>query len=184
MRPYDSRSELQRSVDQYVYVLMVAAGERNPIRREALEADVVFALEAALPYRERLDAVLQYDLCAADERCDTAVEKVNAAMELLRRIGMDTGLPRGIENPHTLLAECAMTVIDTLRSLGAFDAEAVEILIDDLFKSFDSQRVGWVVERSLKTFIHRYCNGRIPEPLLDRIAIEEGFLAEYMKNLR
>jgi hypothetical protein len=32
--------------------------------------------------------------------------------------------------------------------------------------------------------IHRYCSDKIPETLLDRIAIEEGFLAEYMKNLR
>jgi hypothetical protein len=184
MSPYDSRSDVQRSIDQYVYVLMVAAGERNPVRRKALEADVTFALEAAVPYGKRLETVMQYDLSAADEQCDAAVEKVNAAIELLRRIGVGSELPPEIENPRTILAECAMTVIDTLRSLGAFDPEAVEILIDELFKSFDSEGVGRVVDRSLKTFIHRYCNDRIPEPLLDRIAIEEGFLSEYMKNLR
>jgi len=181
--PYDRRTELQRSIDQYVYVLLVASGEKNPIRRKAFEADVAFALEAAEPYKTRYDEVMRFDIFALDDSCDAAVAQINEALEVLRRIGAETALPLQLENPRTVLAECAMAVIDTLRSLDAFDAGAVEILIEVLLRSFDPEGIDRLIDRRLKIFLHRYSHDTIPAALLDRMALEERFLASYLESL-
>ena len=183
MSIYDSRSDLQKSIDQYVYVLQVACGEKNPIRRKAFEEDVNYALQAVQSYKERYGKVFEYDLFAADESCDVAVEKVNGAIAVLQSIGAAESTPTMLENPHIILAECAMTLIDTLRSLNAFDAEAVEILIDDIFATFDEGTVAKVMDRRLKIFIYRYINDKIPEAVLDTIAMDDDALQEYLKGL-
>ncbi len=181
MSIYDSRSDLQKSIDQYVYVLQVACGEKNPIRRKAFEDDVAYALQAAQPYKERFEAVMRYDIFAVDELCERAVEKINDAFETLYRIGAAEA--QNIEYPGLVLAECAMTLVDTLRSLNAFDAEAVEVLIDELFQTFDSGSVKKVMDRRLKIFIHRYVTDKIPDSVLDSIAMDEKILHDYLRTL-
>jgi hypothetical protein len=183
MSIYDSRSDLQKSIDQYVYVLQVACGEKNPIRRKAFEVDINYALQTVEPYKSRYSKVFEYDLFAIDENCDVAVEKVNGAIAVLQSVGAGEGVPAMLENPHIVLAECAMTLVDTLRSLGAFDAEAVEILIDDIFTTFDEETVSKVMDRRLKIFIYRYINEKIPEAVLDSIAMDDDALQQYLRTL-
>ena len=183
MSPYDSRSDLQKSIDQYVYVLQVACGEKNPIRRKAFEADVAYALEAVLPFKARFERVFEFDIFAADGTCDRAIEKINEALDVLHRIGAAGELPGEIENPRVILAECAMTLVDTLRSLNAFDAEAIEVLIDDVLRGFGPEAVERSFDASVKVLIHRYVHDKIPESLLDKIAVDDGALFEYLKLL-
>lgn len=183
MSPYDSRSDLQKSIDQYVYVLQVACGEKNPIRRKAFEADVAYALEAAVPFKERFERVFAYDIFAADASCDRAIETINEAFNVVHRIGAAGGLPAELENPRVILAECAMTLVDTLRSLNAFDAEAIEVLIDDVLRGFGPEAVDRCLDAPVKVLIHRYVNDKIPESLLDKIAVDDGALFEYLKLL-
>lgn len=183
MSIYDSRSDLQKSIDQYVYVLQVAAGEKNPVRRKAFEADVAYALEAVLPFKERFERILAYDIFAADDVCDTAVEKINAALEVLHRIGAADGLPVRIENPRVILAECAMTLVDTLRALNAFDAGAVEVLIGDVLREFGPETVSRLFDTPVKVMLHRYIHDKIPDSVLDKIAVEDAALYEYLKLL-
>lgn len=181
MNPYDRRSDLQKSIDRYVYVLQLARGDKSPTLRKALEEDVAYALEAMHPYRERFEAVFAYDLCAVDADCSVAVETLNRALEVLHRAGADNGLPLRVENPRIILAECAMTLVDTLRSLGAFDREAVEALLFDALEGFVT--VPEVLDRGLKIFIHRFIHGKIPEAVVDRIAMDESELHDYLKLL-
>jgi len=183
MNRYDSRSDLQKSIDQYIYVLMVAKGEKNPVRRKALEGDLAYALQVTQEYKERYRRVFACDLFAANENCDAAVVQINAALALLRRVGLESELPETVENPRLILAECAMTLVDTLKAMNAFDAGALEGLVGDVLNDFDPQSVPKVYDAAVRVLVHRYVNGKIPEGVLDRIAVEEGFLHEYLKLL-
>ena len=183
MSIYDSRSDLQKSIDQYVYVLQIACGEKNPIRRKAFENDVNYALQVTEPYKARYKAVLEHDIFAVADDCDQAVEAINDALAVLRKAGISAGVPQMVENPRLILAECAMTLIDTLRSLNAFDADSVEVFIDDVVHGFDGATVAKVYVPAVKVLVHRYIHDQIPESVVDRLVTEEQFLHEYLKLL-
>ena len=183
MSPYDSRTTLQKCIDQYIHLLQVAEGEKNPLRRKALEDDIHYALQAAEPYKSRYDAVFCYDLFALDADCDRAVKQLNMAFAVLQQAKAVEPLPSRVESPRIILAECAMTLIDTLRSMGAFDAGAVEVLLEEVFSGFDPERVPQVMDRKLKLFVQRCIHGKIPESVLDKIAMEDDFLPEYLELL-
>jgi hypothetical protein len=181
--PFDSRNTLQKTVDQYVYVLQVACGEKNPIRRKAFETDVNYALQTLDPFERRYRDAFHYDLLAADGDVDVAMERVNAAIALLQQVGAGADLHRIDESPRLVLAESAMTFVDTLRALDAFDAAAVEILIEEALRSFDPETVPVVYDTALKTLVHRYVTEKIPETTVDGFAEDPAALAAYLKQL-
>jgi hypothetical protein len=183
MSRYDSRSTLQKCIDQYIHLLQLAQGDKNPLRRKAIEEDILYALQAAEPYKSRFDAVFCYDLFALNGDCERAVKELNAALAVLQQVKAAELLPSRVESPRIILAECAMTLIDTLRSMGAFEPGAVEVLIGEVFSGFDPERAPQVLDRRLKLFMQRYIHDKIPESVLDKIAMEEAFLQEYLELL-
>ncbi len=180
----DRRSSLEKSVDRYIDRLLAASGEKNPVRRRAFEKDINYSLQVIEVFDERYKQTMVYDAYAVDADFSKAVRKVNDAARTLEKFGMDIPFPVVIEDPNLIEAECAMAFIDSLRSLDAIYEDAAEAFVrealDELLHHAASK------ERQhpqIGELIHRYIHEKISEEELDKIALEEGYLKVYLKEL-
>lgn len=182
---YDSRSDLERMVDAYVHDLQVATGEKNPIRRQALEADVNYALQVTEPFKERYALAHKHDIFAIDDDYDKAMEKLNSAVDTLEKFGVEVLMPSVFENPHLIEAECIMALIDTLRSLNAFEAAAAEKFIAEvLIQFFGKKSTKNGLTRGIGRFLNLYVHDGISDHVLDKMTFEESYLEAYLKSIQ
>ena len=182
---YDSRSDLEKSVDAYVHALQVATGEKNPIRRKAFEDDVHYALQVTEPFKERYASAMKHDIFAVDDDYGKAMEKLSNAIEALERFGVEVHLPSVIENPHLIEAECIMALTDTLRSLHAFEPEAAEKFIADVIMQFFGKKATKNgLTRGIGRFLNLYVHDGISDYVLDKMTFEESYLEAYLKSIQ
>lgn len=185
MRKTDRRTLIEKSVDNYIDRLLVATGEKNPVRRKAFERDVHYALQVIEPFRERYGEAMAYDFYAVDTDFTQAVQKVKEAAGILEAFGLHVSLPPVIENPDIVEAECAIALIDTLRSLDAIQNDVAEdfvaeVLDELLRRSFAG---GKTQHPQIGKFILHYIQEKISEDDLDRIALVDDYLEAYIKRL-
>lgn len=181
----DRRTLIEKSVDNYIDRLLVATGEKNPVRRKAFERDVHYAMQVIEPFRKRYDEAMAYDIYAVDADFVQAVMKVKEAVGILETFGLPVSLPPVIENPDTVEAECAIALIDTLRSLDAIHndvaEEFVSEVLDDVLRR--SSAGGRKQHPQIEKFIVRYIHEKISEDELDAIAMVDDYLEAYIKRL-
>lgn len=184
-RKTDRRTSIEKSVDNYIDRLLIATGEKNPVRRKAFERDVHYALQIIEPFRERYNKAMAYDIYAVDTDFTQAVMKVKEAAEILETFGLHILLPPVIENPDIVEAECAIALIDTLRSLDAIQndvaEEFVSEVLDDVLRR--SSAGGKEQHPQTEKFILRYIHEKISEDELDAIAMVDDYLETYIKRL-
>lgn len=180
----DRRTSLEKSIDRYIDRLLVASGEKNPVRRRNFEKDVNYSLQVIEVFNERYAKAMAYDIYAVDSDFSKAVRKVNDALRTLEQFGMDIPLSAVIEDPNLIEAECVMAFIDSLGSLDAIYEDAAEEFVRDALSELLHHASSKERQHpQIGELIHRYIHDKISEEELDRIALEEGYLKVYLKGL-
>ena len=182
------RSRHDQLIDGYVKTLMDECGERSPIRRQAFEEDIGYALQVMEPFSARYREAMRYDIFAVDSSFEKAMTALNDAKEVLERFGVAVALPERIENPVLIEAESAMALVDMLRSLGALSKTAGAMFVETMVGDFlhKNSAGGSEAKPTLPKvceFIRRYIDVSIPERVLDKIAFDEGYLEKYLSQL-
>jgi hypothetical protein len=181
---YDSRTELERTIDNYVRELQLVSGDKSPIRRKELVEDINYALQVTEPFKERYTESLKHDIFAVDDEYDRAMEKFNEAVDTFRKLGIDVDAPI-IENPHLIEAECVMALVDTLRSLDAFVPNATEeFLTDILIMFFGRKRTANGLTPGIGRFLNLYVHDGISDYVLDKLTLEDSYLEAYLKSIQ
>ena len=181
----DRRTPREKIVDVYLKELLIESGEKNPIRRKAFEDDVNYALQVIEPFNERYNEALKYDIYAVEPNFSKAIAALQNAVDTLDKFGITVTLPSVIEDPNLIEAECAMALIDILRSLNAFFARAAEYFVTDVLLDLFERTVASNKRQhpQITEFIRRYAHDEISESVLDKIALEDDYLEEYLKTL-
>lgn len=181
---YDSRSELERTIDSYVRELQTVGGDKTPTRRKALVDDVNYALQVTEPFKERYVKSHEHDIFAVDDDFDRAMEKYHDALDTFSKLGIDVAAPV-IENPHLIEAECVMALVDTLRSLDAFAPHATEaFLAQILIQFFGRKRTANGLTPGIGRFLNLYVHDGISDYVLDKLTLEDSYLEAYLKSIQ